>query len=105
MNRLISAVGAVVLLAGLSVTAEALRKCPQADGSILSVPESVTCDVTPPGRVNRSAAMAEACDLLYGYQSRNTPMWQIPDKLRATGVSPSWAQCDELQRQQVRGLR
>jgi hypothetical protein len=94
-----------MLLVGFSVESEALRKCPQPDGSILSVPDSVTCDVTPPGKVNRPAAMAEACDLLYGYASRNTPMWQIPEKLRATGVSPSWGQCDELQRQQVRGLR
>lgn len=34
MNRLINAVAAVVVFAGLNGTAEALHKCPQADGSI-----------------------------------------------------------------------
>ena len=44
--KTIPAAVAVALLV-TSIPAEAILKCPQADGSVLSVPESVGCTTEP----------------------------------------------------------
>ena len=97
----------------------AMLKCTQADGSVMSVPESVGCGIgaPTPKAASLKDRMAEACDVLYGPGS-HTPI-EGSNKVETAvleyrrslaqqaqveklGVNPSWGQCDELQRMQIR---